>query len=211
MLTNITLPILSFGVNDLAPFINSQTVDIHLNKHHQTYLTNLNNLLPEIQVGGVEFESLEDLIKNINTVPEAKKQAVINNAGQVYNHNLYWNSLTTLVGSSSAKMSEAFGKALDTFGSYEEFKKLWKEAGLTQFGSGWVWLVVDSQGNLSIQKSSNADNPLFHGFTPIMTMDVWEHAYYLDYQNKRGDYIDQFFNYINWDFVSQSYDKALIK
>ena len=209
MLTNLTLPNLNFEIGELSPFINSETINIHLNKHHQTYVTNLNNLLPLIQVDGVEFESLEDLILNIDKVSAEKKQAVINNAGQVYNHNLYWNSLTMESKSKSAKMSEQFGKALDIFGSFEEFKKQWKESGLTQFGSGWVWLVVDSQGLLSIQKSANADNPLFHGLTPIMTMDVWEHAYYLDFQNKRADYIDQFFDYINWDFVSESYDKIV--
>ena len=209
MLTNLTLPTLNFEPAGLAPFINSQTIDIHLNKHHQTYLTNLNNLLPLIQVEGVEFSSLEDLIINVDRVPESKKQAAINNAGQVYNHNLYWNSLTTKANSELAKMSGAFGSALDGFGSYEEFKKQWKEAGLTQFGSGWVWLVTDKDGKLSIEKSSNADNPLFHGREPLMTMDVWEHAYYLDYQNKRADYIDQFFGYINWQFVSDSYDKLI--
>jgi superoxide dismutase, Fe-Mn family len=204
-----TLPPLKFSPEELSPLINSQTVDIHYNKHHQTYITNLNKLLETLPE--VANLSIEELLLNLDKVPEAQRQAVLNNAGQVYNHNLYWQSITNTAKSQKFELSSELGVAIDSFESYENFLAKWKEAGLTQFGSGWVWLSVDSNGQLSIDKTSNADSPLLHGKTPIMTMDVWEHAYYLDYQNRRGDYIDAFVKLIDWEQVSINFAKAIIK
>jgi superoxide dismutase, Fe-Mn family len=205
----LTLQPLNFSTDALEPYIGKQTLAIHHDKHHAAYVNKSNELIDSTpEVSGM---SLEEIIQNISVVPEAKKQAFINNLGQVYNHNLYWESLAPETDSQKFEMSESFGQALDKFGSYENFQKLWSEAGMTQFGSGWVWLVVDTSGNLSVEKTANGDNPLFHNQQPIMTMDVWEHAYYLDYQNKRPDYISNFFKVINWKEVSRKYDTFLLK
>jgi superoxide dismutase, Fe-Mn family len=200
-----TLMNLPYATNALEPIIDQLTVEIHYGKHHATYLNNLNGLvekLPEIQ--GL---SLEEILLNLDKIPEASRQGVLNNAGQVYNHNLYWESLQG--GEQKFKLSPELGKAIDSFESYENFQKLWTEAGLTQFGSGWVWLSVDKDKKLVISKTSNADSPLLHGLKPILTMDVWEHAYYLKYQNKRAEYITNFFSIINWSEVSAKYAAAL--
>jgi superoxide dismutase, Fe-Mn family len=200
-----TLMNLPYATNALEPVIDQLTVEIHYGKHHATYVNNLNGLvekLPEIQ--GL---SLEQILLNLDKVPEASRQAVLNNAGQVYNHNVYWESLQG--GEQKFELSAELGKAIDSFESYENFQKLWTEAGLTQFGSGWVWLSVDKDNKLVISKTSNADSPLLHGLKPILTMDVWEHAYYLKYQNKRAEYIANFFNIINWSEVSKKYADAI--
>ncbi len=196
---------LPFDYTALAPFINEQTLRIHHGKHHQTYVDNLNKTLSEYP----EFlmMELEDLIMSIDSLPVEIKTAVTNNAGQVYNHNLYWESLSPK--DQTGSPSKELGVELDKFGSYENFMMEWKQAGTTQFGSGWVWLVANSDGTLSIEKSSNADSPLMHNKKPILTMDVWEHAYYLDFQNRRPDYIDTFFEYINWAEVSRKYQTAM--
>ncbi len=198
MLTLMPLP---YPTDALSPIINSQTVEIHHDKHHATYLNNLNTILAEFP-GQIDWD-VEKILLNLNIFPESKRQALINNAGQVYNHDLYWNSMQG--GEQKFELSPELGKAIDKFESYENFKELWKQAGLTQFGSGWVWLVTDDKGELFIEKTSNADSPFIHGKKPLMTMDVWEHAYYLDYQNKRADYIDGWFTLVNWSKVSQRY------
>jgi superoxide dismutase, Fe-Mn family len=193
---------LPFDYDALSPYIGADTLDIHHGKHHQAYVDNLNKTLAEYPE--LLDTDLTELLKNIDTVPANIKQAVINNAGQVYNHNIYWESLSP-AGKDEKVTSEALSQQLDTFGSYEQFMVEWKTAGTTQFGSGWVWLVANDNGTLSIEKTGNADAPIMHGKNPIMTMDVWEHAYYLDYQNKRPDYIDTFFKLINWTEVSRKY------
>jgi superoxide dismutase, Fe-Mn family len=202
MIQLITLP---FPTDALEPIIGQQTIEIHHGKHHATYVTNLNKILeayPEMSDW-----SVEKILLNLDKFPEAQRQAVINNAGQVYNHDMYWQSMQG--GEQKFELSPELGQKIDAFESYENFQKLWTEAGLTQFGSGWVWLSVDSKGDLVISKSSNADSPLLHGLKPILTMDVWEHAYYLDFQNRRADYIAKFFDLINWKEVSRKYAEAI--
>lgn len=207
-----TLANLPYESTALEPFLDQATVLLHHDKHHQTYVDKLNELLAEFPEFS-EYSSDQDLVnlmKNINSIPENKRTAIFNNAGQVYNHNLYWNSLINSTDSQKFEMSPEFATQIDKFESYENFQKLWTSAGLTQFGSGWVWLSVNPDGGLVIEKTGNGDNPIFHGqSTPIMTMDVWEHAYYLKYQNKRAAYIENFFNIIDWNKVSQRYDEVV--
>ena len=191
---------LKYSNTELEPYLNSQTLDIHHGKHHATYDVNLEKLL--LDFPEKTNASLEEILGDLDYFG-AKKTAILNNAGQVYNHNLYFDCLTN----KETTPSKELGLALDKFSNYDSFKALWKEAGLTQFGSGWVWLVAGANG-LEIQKTSNADSPLVHGQTPILTMDVWEHAYYLNYQNKRAEYIEDFFKMIDWNVVSQNYSKT---
>ncbi len=196
---------LPYATNALAPTINQQTIEIHHGKHHATYVNNLNTILGDYpDMAGM---TVEQILKNLDKFPAEKRQAVINNAGQVYNHNIYWESMQT--GEQKFELSTELSSKIDAFGSYENFQKLWTEAGLTQFGSGWVWLSLNAEGDLVIEKTANADSPLLHGRTPLMTMDVWEHAYYLDYQNRRADYIKEFFNLVNWSEVSRKYAEAV--
>jgi superoxide dismutase, Fe-Mn family len=198
MFTLIDLP---YSYDSLAPYISKQTLEFHHDKHLAGYVNKLNELLAPH-----EFflnYTIEELLQNLDKLPEDIQTAVTNNAGQVYNHNLYFEALQG--GKNEFKLSKDLGDGVDGFGSYENFQKLWTAAGVGQFGSGWVWLVADKDGKLSIEKTPNADSPLIHGKTPILTMDVWEHAYYLDYQNRRPDYIKDFFEMINWEVVSERY------
>jgi superoxide dismutase, Fe-Mn family len=202
MFTLIDLP---YSYDSLAPYISKETLEFHHDKHLAGYVNKLNELLAPH-----EFflnYTIEELLQNLDKTPEDIQAAVTNNAGQVYNHNLYFEALQG--GKNEFKLSKELGDAVDGFGSYENFQKLWTAAGIGQFGSGWVWLVADSEGKLSIEKTANADNPIMHGKTPILTMDVWEHAYYLDYQNRRPDYIKDFFELINWEIVSKRYAEVL--
>lgn len=206
-----TLADLPFAPTALEPFIDRETILIHHDKHHATYVNKLNELLADLS----EFSSYSTdqelvlLMQNIIEIPDQRRQAVSNNLGQVYNHNLYWESMAAPEEAKQFKMSESFAGQIDKFGSYDNFQKLWKEAGLNQFGSGWVWLVANEDGTLNIQKTSNGDNPVFQkAGTPLLVMDVWEHAYYLKYQNKRADYIDNFFEVIDWSKASQRYDNV---
>jgi superoxide dismutase, Fe-Mn family len=198
MLEQTKLP---YTFNQLEPYLDAKTIEIHYSKHHKTYLDNLNKLIevnPQLQ-----GKNLVQILSAVTSLPVELQRPVINNAGQVYNHDLYWQSLSTHI---DQKPSGLLSDKINTqFGSYTEFMKLWKEAGLTQFGSGWVFLTVKADKSLEIVKTSNADNPMFRGVEPLMTMDVWEHAYYLGYQNKRGDYIDSYFKIVNWELISQKY------
>lgn len=202
MHTLISLP---YSLEALQPYIGADTLQIHHGKHHQTYVNKLNEILAD-HADLLEM-SIEDLLKNLDSVPESIKTAVINNAGQVYNHNLYWESMGPNAG------GEPNGKLLEeintTFGSFEKFKEEFSNLGTTQFGSGWVWLSVDAGSKLVIEKTGNADSPIMHGKTPILTMDVWEHAYYLNYQNRRPDYISAFWNVVNWTEVSRKYEEVV--
>jgi superoxide dismutase, Fe-Mn family len=202
MFALINLP---YSYDSLAPYISKQTLEFHHDKHLAGYVNKLNELLAPHEF--FMNYTLEELLQNLEKLPEDIRIAVTNNAGQVYNHNLYFEALQG--GKNEFKLSKELGAAVDGFGSYENFQKLWTAAGIGQFGSGWVWLVVDVAGKLSIEKTSNADSPIMHGKTPILTMDVWEHAYYLDYQNRRPDYIKDFFEMIDWDMVSNRYAQAL--
>lgn len=191
----ITLPALPYEANALEPYITANTLSFHHGKHHQTYVTNLNNL---IQGSELADASLETIIVAVANKPE--KVGVFNNAAQVWNHTFYWNSMKK--GGGGAPSGAIATKINEDFGSYEAFVDAFKNAGLTQFGSGWAWLVLEG-GKLKITKTANADTPLAHDQKAILTVDVWEHAYYLDYQNRRADYLDLFLKHlVNWDFAN---------
>ncbi|AFV98446.1 MULTISPECIES: superoxide dismutase [unclassified Sulfuricurvum] len=191
----IVLPALPFEKNALEPHISSQTLSYHYDKHHNTYVVNVNNLIKDTEL---ENKSLEDIIHESANDPS--KTAIFNNAAQVWNHTFYWNSLKP---HGSSLPNEAIKQKIDSdFGSYDNFAKAFKEAALGQFGSGWAWLVL-IDGKLSILKTSNADTPIAHGIKAILCIDVWEHAYYLDYKNARAEYADNVINHlINWDFAN---------
>jgi Fe-Mn family superoxide dismutase len=186
------LPKLPFAMDALAPVISKETLEYHYGKHHQAYVTNLNKLIP-----GTEFEkaSLEDIIKKAGG-------GIFNNAAQVYNHTFYWNCLSPSGGGEpSGKLAEAIDK---NFGSFAEFKKQFTQSAATNFGSGWTWLVKDKDGKLKIENTSNAGNPLKDGKKPLLTVDVWEHAYYIDYRNARPTYLEKIWDIFNWDFVAKN-------
>ena len=199
-MTTITLPALPYGYDDLAPHITRETLEYHHDKNHNTYVVNLNNLIKGTDLEG---KTLEEIIKA--TAGDASKAGIFNNAAQVWNHTFYWNSMKPNgggkpTGAIAAKIDEAFG-------SYEKFAEEFTAAATTQFGSGWAWLVVNN-GQLEIVTTPNQDNPLTEGKTPILGLDVWEHAYYLKYQNKRPDYISAFWNVVNWEKVDELYNAA---
>lgn len=192
----ITLPALPYEANALEPYITANTLSFHHGKHHQTYVTNLNNL---IQGGELADKTLEEIILAVANKPE--KIGIFNNAAQVWNHTFYWNSMKK-GGGGGAPTGAIASKINEDFGSYDAFVDAFKNAGLTQFGSGWAWLVLDG-GKLKITKTANADTPMAHDQKAILTVDVWEHAYYLDYQNRRADYLDLFLKHlVNWDFAN---------
>jgi superoxide dismutase, Fe-Mn family len=192
------LPELSYEYNALEPHIDAKTMEIHHSKHHQKYIDNFND---SIQGTELEGKSAEEVLKNLEGIPEENKQFIINNGGGTWNHGLFWK----VIGPEQGKMSEELKKAInENFGSEDEFKEKFSEAAKTQFGSGWAWLVV-SDRKLEIIKTANQDCPLSQGKKPILCLDVWEHAYYLKYQNKRVDYIDAFWNVVNWNKVSELY------
>lgn len=196
----VVLPALPFEKNALEPYISSQTLDFHHGKHHNTYVVNLNNLIKDTEL---DTKSLESII--LLTVEDSTKTAVFNNSAQVWNHTFYWNSLTPNGG---GVPSGAIASMIDAdFGSYANFAKAFKDAALTQFGSGWAWLGVDNK-KLSIIKTSNADTPIAHGIIPLLCIDVWEHAYYLDYKNARAEYVDNVINHLlNWEFANKNLEK----
>ncbi|AUH71421.1 superoxide dismutase, iron [Legionella sainthelensi] len=187
-----TLPELPYAKNALEPHISSETLEYHYGKHHQAYVTNLNKLIP-----GTEFESmkLEEIIKE-------SKGGIFNNAAQVWNHTFYWHCLSPNGGGEpQGKVAEAINKY---FGSFDSFKEKFTQTAITTFGSGWAWLVQDKAGELKIISTSNAGTPMTEGLTALLTCDVWEHAYYIDYRNARPDYVTAFWNLVNWDFVADN-------
>ncbi len=191
----IELPALPYEADALEPYIGAATLGFHHGKHHQTYVTNTNNL---IKGTDLENASLEAIIEAAANNPE--KVGLFNNAAQVWNHTFYWSCMKK--GGGGAPTGAIAAKIDEDFGSFDAFAEAFKNAGLTQFGSGWAWLVLEN-GKLKITKTPNADTPLAHGQKAILTVDVWEHAYYLDYQNKRADYIDTFLKHlVNWDFAN---------
>ncbi|MDE3015981.1 MAG: superoxide dismutase [Pseudomonadota bacterium] len=191
---SFTLPPLPYAQDALAPYITANTLSFHYGKHHQAYVDNLNKLLGDSKLGN---ESLENVIKK--SAKDPATMGVFNNAAQVWNHTFYWNSMKP--GGGGAPKGEIAKRIDADFGGYDKFKEEFKQAGATQFGSGWAWLVLDG-GKLKVTKTGNADLPLAHGQKALITMDVWEHAYYLDYQNRRPDYISTFLDkLVNWDFA----------
>lgn len=196
-------PDLPYAYNALEPHIDEATMKVHHDKHHVGYTTKLNNA-----VEGTEFASMdaEEIIAKLDKVPDSIRTAVRNSGGGHVNHNLFW---TIMSPNGGGKPSGELASAIDSaFGSFDAFKDQFAAAAAGRFGSGWAWLVVNKSGNLEITSTPNQDSPLTEGKTPILGLDVWEHAYYLKYQNKRADYIQAFFNVVNWDQVAKNYAKA---
>lgn len=193
----IILPELPYEINSLEPYISATTLSFHHGKHHQAYVTNTNNLIKDTEL---QNSSLEELI--MLAVNKDDKVALFNNAAQVWNHTFYWNCMRPSGGGMPNGVIAQ--KIIEDFKSFEAFVEEFKKAATTQFGSGWAWLVLEGT-KLKVVKTSNADTPIAHGLKALLTIDVWEHAYYLDYQNKRVDYIDIFLNHlVNWDFVNSN-------
>jgi Fe-Mn family superoxide dismutase len=198
------LPPLPYDYNALEPHIDQQTMQIHHDKHHQTYVTNLNNALADSP--DLANQSVEDLIKKLDRVPEASRTAVRNNGGGHANHTLFWQIMAPNGGGQpSGALAEAINSS---FGSFDAFKEQFTKAATTRFGSGWAWLVVDGSGGLQITSTPNQDSPLMEGKTPILGLDVWEHSYYLKYQNRRPEYIAAWWNVVNWPEVAKRYEAA---
>jgi Fe-Mn family superoxide dismutase len=198
-----TLPALAYPANALEPSIDEQTMRIHHGRHHQAYVTGLNTALANQP--DLAKQSIEAILKNIQKVPEAIRQAVINNGGGHYNHTMFWEIMGPNAG---GRPQGALAEAINsTFGDFDKFKAALKDAGMRRFGSGWAWLVK-ADGKLNIISTANQDCPLMTGQTPILGVDVWEHAYYLKYQNLRANYIDAWWNVVNWNAVGQRFARA---
>lgn len=197
------LPELPYAYDALEPTIDKETMNIHHTKHHNTYVTNLNNAIE----GQAELEgkSLEELISNLDAVPENIRTAVRNNGGGHANHSLFWKTLSPNGGGEPS--GELADKINEKFGSFDNFKEEFAKAAATRFGSGWAWLVANN-GEVEVMSTPNQDSPLMEGKTPLLGLDVWEHAYYLNYQNRRPDYISAFWNVVNWDEVAKNYNDA---
>ncbi len=192
---------LPYPSDALEPHIDARTMEIHHGKHHATYVTNLNNALKD--QAELAKKSLEEILAHLDTVPDAIRTAVRNNGGGHWNHDFFWKLLTP--GGSETPTGD-LAQAMDAaFGNFDEFKAKFKTAGLGRFGSGWAWLVSNRDGSLAIISSPNQDNPIMEGKYAILGVDVWEHAYYLNYQNRRADYLDAVWNVINWDVVASLY------
>ncbi|MFC4738121.1 superoxide dismutase [Bacillus daqingensis] len=198
-----TLPDLPYAHNALEPHIDEETMKIHHGKHHNTYVTKLNDALEGHS--DLQSKSIEDLLTDLNSLPESVRGPVRNNGGGHYNHTLFWKLMSPDGGGTpSGDVASAIDSA---FGSFDKFKEEFKNAALTRFGSGWAWLVVNG-GQLEITSTPNQDTPISEGKTPLLGVDVWEHAYYLKYQNKRPDYVEAFFNVIDWNEVEKRYQEA---
>lgn len=193
------LPKLPYAYDALEPHIDEETMHLHHEKHHNTYVNGLNDALEGH--ADLQDKSLEDLLAGINDLPADIQTAVRNNGGGHYNHSLFWETMSPDGGEPTGELAEAIDEA---FGSFDNFKAEFKKAATGRFGSGWAWLITDN-GELSIESTPNQDNPVMEGKTPILGVDVWEHAYYLNYKNVRADWIDGFYNIINWDKVAELY------
>ncbi len=198
-----SLPDLPYDYDALEPSIDERTMQIHHDKHHQGYTNKLNDA-----VEGTEWEdrSIEDILRNIKEVPQEVRTKVQNNGGGYANHSLFWEVMSPDGG---GQPSDDLASAIDdAFGSFDAFKEKFSDAASNRFGSGWAWLVVDEGGSLDVYNTLNQDSPYMDGHTPILGLDVWEHSYYLKYQNNRGDYVKNWWNVVNWDQVSRNYEEA---
>lgn len=197
------LPQLPYAYDALEPHIDKETMNIHHTKHHNTYITNVNNAIAG--KADLEGKSVEELVSNLDAVPEDIRTAVRNNGGGHANHSLFWTILSPNGGGEpTGELADAINSK---FGGFEAFKDQFTKAATTRFGSGWAWLIVNN-GELEVTSTPNQDSPLMEGKTPILGLDVWEHAYYLNYQNRRPDYISAFFNVVNWEEVANRYNSA---
>jgi superoxide dismutase, Fe-Mn family len=197
------LPELPYSYSALEPHIDETTMHLHHDKHHATYIANVNAALE-----GTEFANLtiEEVIRRLNDIPEAKRTAVRNNGGGHINHTAFWETMTP---GGSKEPTGALAAAINAkFGSFNDFKAAFNDAGAKRFGSGWAWLVLDKSGNLAVTSTANQDSPLIDGNTPIIGNDVWEHAYYLKYQNRRPEYLSAWWNVVNWDVAAKRYSQA---
>jgi superoxide dismutase, Fe-Mn family len=199
------LPKLSYSYDALEPYIDAKTMEIHHSKHHQAYTDNLNKALEKYPK--IAETPIEDLLNDLSKIPEDIRTAVRNNGGGFVNHSFFWEILK--------KDAPVKGKVIDAinkeFGSFDKFKEQFSSAALTRFGSGWAWLVLNKEGKLEIMSTANQDSPVSEGKTPLLTIDIWEHAYYLKFQNRRAEYISTFFNVINWYKVNELYEKEISK
>ena len=194
----VILPELPYAKDALEPYISSRTLDFHYGKHHNAYVVNTNKLLEN---HALKEKTLEEIIKD--TTGDSSQAGLFNNAAQVWNHTFYWNSIKPKGGGQPA--GRIADRIKSDLGGYDKFVEALQTAGAGQFGSGWAWLVVNKEGKLEVTKTANADTPLAHGLKPVLTVDVWEHAYYLDYQNRRPDYLKSYIeNLINWDFANSN-------
>ncbi|WP_066096546.1 superoxide dismutase [Xanthomonas massiliensis] len=199
-----TLPKLPYAYDALEPYIDARTMEIHYTKHHQTYINNVNAALE-----GTEYADLpiEELVAKLKTLPEKLQTAVRNNGGGHYNHSLFW---TVMAPNAGGEPTGEVGKAIESdLGGFENFKDAFTKAAVSRFGSGWAWLVVTPDKKLKVESSANQDSPLSDGQTPVLGLDVWEHAYYLKYQNRRPEYISAFYHVVNWPEVERRYKAAL--
>lgn len=207
-MTKFTLPALNYGFDALEPVIDQQTMEIHHGKHHQTYINNLNGALEGHEA--LTGKTLEELLADIDGLPESIQTAVRNNGGGHYNHSFFWETLTAPTENNvpTGDLASAIDKK---FGSFEKFQEEFAKAATTRFGSGWAWLVVNKENEVDVTSTPNQDNPVMTGETALLGLDVWEHAYYLNYQNRRPEYISNFFKIVNWEVVSSKYAAALTK
>lgn len=197
------LPKLDYGYDALKPHIDQQTMEIHHQKHHQGYIDKLNAAIENTQY---QDWSIEDLMQKFDQLPQNIQTSVRNNGGGHYNHSLFWKSLTPQSNSPEGLLAE---KIQQSFGGQDQFQEQFSQAAASRFGSGWAWLVFNDQNELKVLSTPNQDNPLMQGKIPLLGLDVWEHAYYLNYQNRRADYIEAFWSIVNWDEVSRRYEKVL--
>ena len=201
------LPPLPYAYAALEPHLDARTLEIHHDKHHATYLTNLNKALenaPDLQA-----KPAEDLLKDLNAIPENIRAVVRNSGGGFVNHNFYWESLAPQAGGEPSAGSPLAAAIQKTFGDFAAFKEKFSTTTVARFGSGWGWLSLDKAGQLLIHSTANQDSPLSEGLTPLLTCDIWEHAYYLKYQNRRADYVTAWWNLVNWEKVAERYAAAL--
>jgi superoxide dismutase, Fe-Mn family len=199
-----TLPSLPYAYDALEPYIDAKTMELHHDKHHQKYVDELNAVLkdyPELQK-----KSLEDLLSNLGALPEAIRTAVRNNGGGDFNHSMFW---LLMKKGGSQPMGKVRDEIIKTFKSFDAFKDEFSKAAKTRFGSGWAWLSINTAGNLVITSTANQDTPLSEGLSPVLGLDVWEHAYYLKYNNRRPDYIDAWWNVVNWEQVESNYQECM--